>query len=288
MRSNLTVVILTLNEEKNIELCLSSAKAIAEEIVVIDSFSTDGTVSIAEKAGARVLQNNFINYSVQRNFALTHSQIKTEWILFLDADERVSPELSSEIIQLLQNKPQQNGFQMRRQLLWNGKWMRGGSSSIYFLRLARIKKASFGSREVNEHMWVPGPVGKLKSFILHEDKNGIDRWHQKHLRYATLEAREFFVKKNGAAEPSISSISKKRWIHKNIWDRLPLMLRPWLYFSYRYFIRGGFLDGWQGFSYHFLQALWFQLLIGIKIYELKLNQNPLNMTASKPVDRKAS
>ena len=259
---DLTVVILTLNEEKNIQACLESVKSIAKEILVVDSFSTDATLALVGKFNVRLVQNRFINYAAQRNFALKQAGVKTEWVLMLDADERVSPELSSEIKNLLGTSPRENGFEIRRRLYWYGKWIKKGYYPVWLTRLVRTHQAYCEDRVVNEHLQVEGQVGRLQGDILHEDQNGIDRWHTKHLRYAELEAEEFF-----SSQKNIHGI--KRWVQYRVWDRLPLFLRPWIYFLYRYVLRGGFLEGWQGLSYHFFQSLWLQFLISLKITEMK-------------------
>ena len=261
---DLTVVILTLNEEKNIRDCIDSVKTFAKDIVVVDSFSNDATLEILKNLNVRVIQNKFVNYSKQRNFALKETSIKTEWILMLDADERVSTELADELSVKLNTPTPENGFKIKRRLYWYGRWIKRGYYPVWLLRVARSSKVRCEDRVINEHLEVEGTVGELQSDIIHEDFNGIDHWHLKHFKYAELEAQEFF--KSGRRARGI-----KRWLQYNVWDRLPVFLRPWFYFGYRYLLRGGFLEGWQGLSYHFFQALWLQFLIGLKIKEIKQN-----------------
>lgn len=258
----LTVVILTLNEEKNILPCIESLRPLTQEIVVIDSFSTDSTLDILKQQKVKFIQNRFINYSEQRNFALRGAGIKSEWIFMLDADERLSPNLALEIKTLLASNPKENGFQVRRRLYWYGRWIKRGYYPVWLTRLVRREKAYCESRIVNEHLQVEGDVRALRGDIIHEDQNGIERWHMKHLRYAELEAIIFFNEKK-----EIKTF--KRWLQHRIWDKLPLFFRPWVYFVYRYLLRGGFLDGWQGLSFHFFQSLWLQFLISFKIKEFK-------------------
>jgi glycosyltransferase involved in cell wall biosynthesis len=283
MALDLTVVVLTLNEEKNIRACLTSVKNIAKEIVVIDSFSSDRTVDIAIELGARVVKNPFRNYSEQKNFALRKAQIQTEWVLFLDADEKVSNELIEELKTILTKGPSENGFKVRFRLIWQGSWIRSGYYGTPILRLMRVNCARCGERSINEKLEVDGKTGVLRSDLIHEDLNGIERWHIKHLKYAELEALEYLKEiKKGAPRTDLPFL--KRWIYFGIWNNLPLFVRPWIYFFYRYLVRGGFLDGWQGTSYHFFQSLWFQYLISYKVKEIQKENTVLDSIASKPAN----
>ncbi len=268
MKLNLTALILTLNEEMNIQGCIESVKSIVQEIVVVDSLSKDRTVAIAQSLGARVIQNRFIGFSEQRNFALKQTGISTEWVLVLDADEKISPELALEIRSVLNHNLSKNGFRVKRRFIWNGKWIKRGYYPVWLLRLARVNHVYCEDRKLNEHLLVDEEIGDLNCDLIHEDNNGINHWHIKHLNYAEIAAREFLKRKEKLSLVDFKA-NKKRWLKYNLWDRLPLFVRPWLYFVFCYFIRGGFLEGWQGLSYHFLHGLWFQLLISHKIYELQ-------------------
>lgn len=263
---NLTAIILTLNEEVNLPACLESLKTLNPQIVVVDSLSTDRTVEIAESYGARVFKNKFEGYFQQRTFALRETGIQTEWILFLDADEKITDELGLEIKELILKNPIENGFKIKRRFIWNKKWVKRGYYPIWILRLARLKSVSCENRRLNEHLIVDGKVGFLKHDYIHEDYKGVDQWHIKHLKYAQLEALDFV---NDKIQNVRFRSHPKRWIKYHVWNQLPLFLRPWAYFFLVYFIRGGFLDGWQGLSYHFFHSLWMQILVAHKVFELK-------------------
>lgn len=274
---DLSVIILTYNEEPNIAQAIESVSGWAQEIFVVDSFSTDRTVEIARRYSCTVIQHAFENYAKQRNFALRSLPLRTEWIFFLDADEWVPEPLKNEIRDLLSGNPGENGFFVKRRLIWMGRWIRRGYYPTWILRLARRHKVRCEDRPVNEHLIVEGPVGYLRNDFIHEDRKGITAWIAKHNAYATAEAKELLRRSQGRsteipARLSGSPAERKRWIRRHVWERLPPLIRPFLYFGYRYFLRGGFLDGKAGFTYHFLHALWYPMLIDVKCLELLAQQ----------------
>jgi glycosyltransferase involved in cell wall biosynthesis len=274
--SNLTVILLTLNEEQNLPHALDSVRGWAQDVFILDSFSTDRTVEIARSFGCQVFQNRFENYSKQRNYALDALPITTEWVFFLDADERLPMDLKTEITERLSRNPEENGFYIKRRFFWMGRWVRRGYYPVWILRLFRAGKARCEDRPINEHMIVEGKTGRLIHDFCHEDHRDLTHWIEKHNDYATREAVELIRARDGSAPVAISGqgsqASRKRWIRERIWNHLPPLLRPFLYFAYRYVIRGGFLDGRAGFTYHFLQGLWFPMLVDIKYLELTRNR----------------
>lgn len=277
------LVILTYNEEVNIEDCLKSVTGWASEIFVVDSGSSDRTTEIAKKFTDNIIVHPFSGYAAQRNWALDHLPIAHEWMLFLDADERLSPELKAEIPGAIAAAGlETEGFYLKRRLIFMGRWIRhGGYYPTWILRLFRHKAARCEDRSVNEHFFVRGRTAKLNGDILHVDLRALDHWIAKHNRYAKLEAeellkRESFVHerredKTDEMQASFlgSQAERKRWLRDRFWNRLPPLVRPFLYFTYRYFFRMGFLDGWQGLIYHFLQGLWFPFLIDAMYLEMK-------------------
>jgi glycosyltransferase involved in cell wall biosynthesis len=273
--STVAVVILTLDEEKNLPQALDSVVAWANEVFVLDSFSTDRTVEIAKEYGCKIFQNHFEDYSKQRNHAISNLPIKSEWIFFLDADEWLTDELKQEITERLAADPAESGFFVKWRLIWMGKWIRRGYYPTWILRLFRRTKGRCEERAVNEHLIVDGKVGYLRNDFIHEDRKGIDDWIAKHNRYATREALELIGQEQTARDEEIeaqffgSQAMRKRWLRHRVWNRLPLLMRPFLYFFYRFFLLGGFWDGRAAFVYHFMQALWFPLLIDIKFLEIK-------------------
>lgn len=266
MTTPVTVIILTYNEEANLAQALGSVAGWAGQVIVLDSFSTDRTVEIAREFGCDVHQHAFENYARQRNHALT-LPIRHEWVLFLDADEWLPSELKLEIAGVIAANPAENGFYIKWRFIWMGRWIRRGYYPTWILRLFRLRKARCEQRSVNEHMIVEPPVGRLKHDFMHEDHKGLGDWIAKHVRYARLEAEELLKRERGLSQQEIGAnlfgtqAERKRWLRRHLWERLPPLVRPWLFFGYRYVFRGGFLDGKPALIYHFLQALWFRLLI---------------------------
>ncbi len=269
------VILLTYNEEVNIAQALKSVAGWAQETFVLDSFSTDRTVEIARQFSCRIEQHHFENYSKQRNHALDHLPIQSEWVLFLDADEWLPEPLKQEISAVLATAPIANGFTLNRRLFWMGRWIRRGYYPSHILRLFRRGKGRCEDREVNEHLIVEGETAQLTQDFMHEDRKGVTEWITKHNRYATLEAQALF---HAPVEPDYREIDarffgtqaqRKRWLRHRVWSRMPLLIRPFFYFGYRYVLKGGFLDGRAAFTFHFLQALWFPLLIDVKYLEMQ-------------------
>jgi len=272
---NLTVVILTLNEEPNVAQALASVCGWAKRVVVLDSFSTDRTIEVARRHDCKVFQHAFVNYAAQRNHALQNLGINTEWVLFLDADERVTRELRDEITRILASRPEENGFHVRYRLIWMGKWIRRGYYPSWILRLFRLDHARCEDRAVNERLVVEGKTGYLEGDLIHEDHKGIDAWIEKHNSYAKREADLLLRTRDEECNEEIparlfgTQAERKRWLRRRVWNRLPPLGRPFIYFVYRYFLCLGFLDGVEAFTFHFLQALWFPMLIDIKYVEAR-------------------
>lgn len=278
--ADVAVVILTLNEEANLPEALASVRGWARETFVLDSLSTDRTVEIAREAGCAVVEHPFVDHAKQRNFAIDHLPYTASWILFLDADERLTDELKLEISTVLASSPAESGYYIKRRLYWMGRWIRRGYYPTWILRLFRRGAGRCEDRPVNEHLIVEGKVGYLRSDFIHDDRKGLGDWIVKHNRYASLEAAELIRHEDRADQAEIPSkffgtqAERKRWIRHRIWNRLPVLVRPFLYFTYRLIIRGGFLDGSRAIAYHFLQGLWFPLLIDLKYLELKDRRSP--------------
>jgi glycosyltransferase involved in cell wall biosynthesis len=269
-KPDVTVAILTLNEEANLPQALRSVCGWAREVVVIDSGSQDRTKEIARSFGARVIENPFKDYSTQRNFALQGAGIETEWAFFLDADEWMPSQLRDEICTVVSSSPQEDGFLLRFRLMWMGRWVRRGYYPTWLLRLVRRSRASCEARAVNEHLVVEGRVGHLRADLIHEDRKSLTEWAAKQVRYAEAEARLLCAERSDATMPPLSTqAGRKRWLRDKVWVRLPPVARAFVYFGYRYVLRLGFLDGLAGLSFHFLQGLWLQVLIDLRYLELR-------------------
>lgn len=270
------VIILTYNEEANLAQALDSIVGWANEIFILDSFSNDKTLEMTTSYGCYVVQNKFENYARQRNFALVNLPIRSEWVFFLDADEWLTDAIKQEISFHIDKAPEENGFYLKRRFIWMGRWIKRGYYPTWTLRFFRYGKGYCEDRAINEHLIVEGKTGKLQHDYMHEDRKSVSDWITKHNDYATREALELFNTRSTEGYQEIevtlfgSSVERKRWLRYKIWNNLPPLIRPFCYFFYRYILKGGFLDGREAFIYHFLQALWFPLLIDIKYIELKI------------------
>jgi glycosyltransferase involved in cell wall biosynthesis len=290
-RLPLSVLVLTHNEEINLPGCLRSVAGLANQIVVVDSYSDDRTVTIAREFGAEVYQNRFAGFSAQRNWALGEVAFRYDWVLVLDADERVSARHVDALHELFGNPRLLNenaGFEMKRRFIWMGRWIRhGGYYPVWLLRLFRKSCAQCEERTVNEHYEVDGTVGRLEGDIDHVDERGLRYLVEKHVRYAALEARELVV--SGRQREAVplralfaSQSERKRWLRLHAWERLPPLVRPLCYFVFRYVLRAGFADGWQGMIYHVLQGLWFPFLIDCLYLEEKMGRTVRRAVAIPP------
>lgn len=276
--SDVTVVILTFNEARHIARAIASVKPFARDIVVVDSYSTDDTVRIAEESGARVLQNAWVNYSTQFQWALDNGGIMTRWTLRLDADEYIEADLAREIGDRLPEMPGHvAGVQFDLKRIFMGRWIRHGG--IYPLRLLRLWRTGQGrieARWMDEHMVVTGgDTITFKGGFADCNENDLTFFTAKHNGYATREAIDVLARRYGllgdtqteADAPTTRQAGRKRWIKERVYNCLPFWAGPLAYFLYRYIIRLGFLDGSEGAIYHGLQGFWYRYLVACKVYE---------------------
>lgn len=279
-RVAVSVVILTRNEEKNITACLESVREWAADVFVVDSGSTDQTISLARALGATVLSHDFETHARQWAWALAHLPLQTQWVLGLDADQRVSGALRDSMCRALSGGEAQTcaGLYVNRRQIFRGRWIRhGGYYPKYLLKLFRRDAVSVDDSElVDHHFTVRGAVGRLEGDLIEDNQNEADIsvWVDKHNRYARLQARQELAERHSPNEGGRAfgtPDERVRWM-KARWRQLPLFIRPCLYFTYRYFIRLGFLDGREGFVFHVLQAFWYRLLVDINISELRRGQ----------------
>lgn len=277
----LTVIILTHNEEMHIERCIKSLIPISKKIHVIDSNSTDSTVEIAKNLGAKVFTNSWINYAKQFQWALDNTNIKTKWVMRMDADEYITDELSSEILnldELFFIKNDITGLYINRRVHFMGKWIKhGGYYPVKLLRIWQFRYGKIEDRWMDEHTILShGQTTVLKYDLIDDNLNNLSWWIQKHNSYASREAIDVLNKRHNLFD--IESIEKKlspkkqdlkiRWFKENIFLKFPKFLRAFLYFCYRYLFRLGFLDGKYGLIWHFLQGFWYRFLVDSKIEEI--------------------
>jgi len=270
----LSVLIPTFNEELNLPNCLASLRGWAENVWVIDSYSSDRTVEIAKEAGANVLQHIFDGYAQQKNWALENPMFRGSWVLILDADERVTPELAQEICRIVQDDGNRfDGFYLNRKLIFYGKWIRHcGWYPSWNLRLFRHGSGRYEQRDVHEHFVLKGKVGYCRHDLIHEDLRDMSFWIAKHNRYSSLEAVELTRIRLGATQSELpasifgGSVERKRFIKERIWPFIPG--RAFLLFFYLYFFRLGFLDGRHGFVFCLMHAV-FEQFTTAKMWELE-------------------
>lgn len=276
----LSVVVLTYNEEKNLEACLRSLRGLAREIFVVDSGSTDDTIAVAERFGARVVYHSFETHAKQWNWALLNLHLSCDWLLCLDADQFITPELCGEIRDALASPPADlGGFYLRQRYFFLGRWVKhGGHHSKYHLRLVRRQNASCDEQEyLDPRFSVRGRTAVLQNDLgeYNRKDDDIAVWTKKHLSHAARQGLEEFRRRTGQIQgwkqnPSpFGNPDQRRLYLKSVWYRLPLYLRPFLYFAYRYLLRLGFLDGKEGFIFHFLHSIWYRLMVDIEIDKLR-------------------
>lgn len=271
--ADLTAIILTKNEEKNIEECILSIRDVAKRIVVIDSFSTDATATLARKLGAEVYEHEFINYSKQFTYGVETAQVKTKWILRFDADERLTESGAEELERLCEENQDTdvNGIVLRFKVNFMGKDLRHGG--IYpFRKLLVFKngKGNIENRNMDEHIILSeGRSVEMKEDCLHHDYKDLTRWIDKHNWYASREVLDYYQFRQDAEDgKELDRKAKlKRKIKFGIYYKLPMGFRAHLYYWYRYYIKLGFLDGKEGKIFAFMQAYWYRYLVDAKIYE---------------------
>lgn len=282
-------IILTFNEEQHLPRLLNSITGLNAPIFILDSGSTDGTLKIAEHHGARIKHNTFENHPKQWDFALKNFEITTPWIIGLDADQIVTPELFEQLANFKDEDYQNiNGIYFNRKNYFKGRWIKyGGYYPKYLLKMFRN---GVGYSDINENMdhrfIVPdNTIIWKKGHIIEENlkENEISFWINKHNRYSDLVANEEIERmrslRKQIIKPNLFGDPYQRTaFFKNLWWKLPRGLRPFIYFGYRMTFQLGFLDGKTGILFHFLQGFWFRLVVDIKIAEklAKISKNEQN------------
>ncbi|MEY4768596.1 MAG: hypothetical protein RL637_1235 [Pseudomonadota bacterium] len=274
---DLTVIILTFNEAKHLQRCLNSVAQIAKTIIVVDSGSTDQTCEIARRFGARIYYHSFKHQAAQLQWALLSCPIHTQWVLRLDADEYIEIELNQEIQQRLPNlAPEIHGIFLKRKQYFLGKWIRYGNRyPLILLRLWRHQSVILEQRWMDEHiLLIEGQGIIFEHHFIDDNQQDIFAFIQKHQHYANremldlinqkyqLELSHFYI--NNLTDQQIKT---QRILKQNYYNKSPLFIRAILYFIYRYFIKLGFLDGWIGLLYHFIQGFYYRCLVDIQYFK---------------------
>lgn len=274
----LAAVILTFNEELHLGRCLDSIENVADEILVADCYSTDGTLEIARERGARVVQNVWVNYATQFNWALAQLDPRTDWVLRIDADEYLTTGLIEEIMEKLPRiDPEIGGVYCGRSMIFQGKKIEhGGIFPVRVLRLFRYGRGQCENRWMDEHIQVSEATVDFKNELIDDNLNSLTWWIDKHNGYASREAVDLLNLEYAFIKPESTAgldrgkqPARKRMLKEKIYARLPGGFRAFAYFFYRYVIRLGFLDGKEGTAFHFLQGFWYRYLVDVKVAEVK-------------------
>jgi glycosyltransferase involved in cell wall biosynthesis len=274
--ANVSVLVPVKNEAANIAACLESLRW-AGEIFVVDSQSTDGTAALAAAAGAQVVQFYYQGGPKKKNWSLANLPFRNEWVLIVDADERVPPELAEEICASIHRPDGPDGYYLNRKLIFLGRWIRHAgwypswNLRLFRHRLGRYEAAPAGSpqagdNEVHEHVVLDGRAGYLRNDLLHHDYKSLFHYLERHNRYSDWDSAVYLELRRQplfAPAPFQGAVRRKRWL-KRLWVRLPF--RPLLRFLYMYVLRAGFLDGAAGWHFCVLASI-HEYHIGLKMQE---------------------
>jgi glycosyltransferase involved in cell wall biosynthesis len=277
----LSVIVLTFNEEKNIRECLDSLVTWVDEVIIVDSFSTDATLSIiAEYPGVQVHQHEFHNYSLQRNWAFENLPIRNSFLMNLDADHRVTPELKKELIShfTVGVPPHIHGFMASRQTMFLGRWIKhGGHYPVYHGIIFRKGHGYCEHKEYDQHFVIQGEAIVLKGNVIDIITDSLTTFTARHNKWATLEAQDAIQLMKEVNPRTVKANKNGNPMEVRRYQRLkyysyPKFWRVFLYFGYRYILKMGFRDGKEGLIFHFLQGFWFRFLVDAKIYEEEKGQ----------------
>lgn len=282
-------IVLTFNEEQHLRRCIESVSNVVDDVLVLDCYSNDSTLDIANELGARVIQRAWVNHASQFNFALTQLEKNVDWVLRIDADEYLTPALTAEIRDNLASLPiDVEGVYLPRRMAFMGRMIRhGGVFPVHILRLFRNGAGECENRWMDEHVKVAGPTVNFKNELIDDNLNSLTCWVDKHNKYASREVVDmlnleyrFMPHDTVASLSNGSQASLKRWTKENVYSRLPGGFRAFAYFCYRYFLRLGFLDGKEGTAFHVLQGFWYRYLVDAKLAEVKHYMNANGCSAS--------
>lgn len=279
-RLSITAIILAYNEEVHIERCLTRIVPLVERIVVVDSFSTDRTVEIARSLGAEILQHPWKNYSDQFQWGLDNARPTTDWVMRLDSDEYIEPGAQETLRRHLPNMDAEiMGLTFKLKVIFRGRFIRHGRYySTVLLRMWRNGVGQIEQRWMDEHIVLAhGRTEHIEGGdLVDHNLNDIGWWIDKHNRYATRHMVDFINREYGLFEEDqriqavAASARRKRFLKNSVYRRAPIYLRALLFYLYRYFIRLGFLDGKEGFLFHFMHGFWVYMLIDAKIDEARM------------------
>lgn len=288
----ITAVIMTLNEERNLPPCIESIKDYIQDIIVVDSYSSDKTEEISKSYGVKFYQNKFINQAKQYLWSMQNTDIANEWVLRIDADERWTPQGFEDLRKIIDNDLA-DGVYVKMQIFFMGRFIKHGDFyPNYFLRVYKKSMGKMEDRWMDEHIKVNGRTLLTNINVIeanYDRQENITLWTTKHNGYSTREAIEIIIANHQIR--NIESVAKffgnkterKRWIKENFYSKIPLFIRPFGYFIYRYFLKFGFLDGKEGFIFHILHAFWYRFLVDTKIYQIENLAKKNNLTVTEVI-----
>ncbi|WP_213807417.1 glycosyltransferase family 2 protein [Granulicella sp. dw_53] len=265
-----TVIILTYNSSGSISNTLASIGPLTDDIHVVDSGSTDGTLDIASQFGAKICHHNFLNYGDQRNWAIENLSIKYQWQLHLDADEQLTAALRDEILNLSED-PSEDGFFIQRYLRFMNRTLKHNLAPTWHMRLFRSGRGRCEDREYDQHFYCLGATAQLGGSMIDDIRMSLSEWTSRHNRWSDAEVREIQARISvGRIESKLTGdvVQRRRYL-RGFYDQSPMFLRAFGLFIYRYIIRFGFLDGKEGLIFCVLQTLWFRFLVDAKLFEIE-------------------
>lgn len=262
----ISILILTKNEEQDLPGCLASVTGWCDDVHLFDSFSTDRTVELARAAGCVITQRKFDNWSAHQNWGLANLPFKHPWVLYIDADERVSPELRDAALAAAKADAQESAFRLRRRdFFMDGTWLKHAQISPFYLRLFRPSKMRY-ERLVNPLSIVDGPIGEIGGYLDHYPfSKGVGFWLERHIKYAELEAKTILANRANQVPYSFKKaftaidFTERRFHQKEFFYRLPG--RPFIKFFYMLVLRRAFMDGRAGITYAVLQSVYEYFII---------------------------
>lgn len=271
MIMSISVLILTKNEQQDLSGCLESVSW-SDDIHVYDSHSTDNTQQIAQAAGAHITKRPFDNWAAHQNWGLQNIHFKHAWVFYIDADERMTPELIESVQQVVQNPGDKVAFRIQRRDFFMNTWLKHVQTSPFYMRLFRPEKMRY-ERLVNPVSIADGPVGEIKGYLDHYPfSKGISHWFNRHNNYSSLEAEQIIINRKVGGKLSLyqaffaKDFHQRRFHQKELFYRLPF--RPFIKFLILYIGKFGFLDGKAGFTYAVLQSF-YEYMIVLKTRELE-------------------
>lgn len=276
----LSAIVLTFNKESTIEACLRSLHGWVGAIIVVDSGSTDGTLDIARRYTDQIFSHPFEHYAAQRNWAQALPAVRHDWVLHVDSDEQVTPELRAALENFFASGMDAgvDGLLIARRTVFLGRWIRhGGLYPVYHLRVLRRGKGRCEDRLYDQHFVTTGVTRQITGDLIDTVTTSLDAWTLGHVRWAGMEAAQV----QSPAAPGTGGdsmivharlrgtpIEQRRWLRTSVYYRLPPFWRALGYFLYRYFVRLGFLDGTQGLIFHVLQGFWYRFYVDARLWEM--------------------